>query len=98
LRGVAAVGHGPGHRTFTHGVANTDRGGYHETITQASLRAARAFASARPAEPLYVTVNALLDSPLGRPDWLLAHWSKTRLMSVEARRVWLEPDLQPLPF
>jgi hypothetical protein len=32
------------------------------------------------------------------PDWILAHWSKERLFSVEARREWLEPDLQPLSF
>jgi hypothetical protein len=80
------------------GVANTDTGGYHETITQASLRAAQAFLAARPTEPLYVSVNALLASHLGRHDWMLAHWSKERLFSVEARRAWVEPDVQPLPF
>ncbi|WP_293907088.1 hypothetical protein [Phenylobacterium sp.] len=41
---------------------------------------------------------ALLASPYGRPDWLLAHWSRDVLFSVQARREWVEPDLQPLPF
>jgi hypothetical protein len=29
---------------------------------------------------------------------LLAHWSEPRLMSVAARRAWLEPDLAPLAY
>lgn len=82
----------------TTGVANTDSSGYHETITRASLRAARAFLSEDGARPLFATCNALLSSRLGKSDWLLAHWSRPRLFSAEARQVWVEPDLQPLPF
>jgi len=80
------------------GVANTDTGGYHETITQASLRAARAFLAEYSALELYAVANALMASPLGRSDWLLAYWTKPVLFSVEARRRWVEPDLKPLPF
>ena len=80
------------------GVANTDSSGYHETITQASLRAARAFLAGRPHLPLYEVCNELMASPLGRSDWLLAYWSRPWLFSVEARRSWVEPDLQPLPW
>lgn len=80
------------------GVANTDSSGYHETITQASLRAARAFLAKRTHLPLYAVCNELMASPLGRSDWLLAYWSRARLFSVEARRSWVEPDLQPLPW
>ncbi|WP_374468375.1 hypothetical protein [Phenylobacterium sp.] len=77
------------------GTPNTDSEGYHETITQASLRAARAALVGRtPAEAL----AALLAGPCGRSDWLLAHWSRARLFSVEARRAWVAPDLAPLPF
>jgi hypothetical protein len=76
------------------GVPNTDDGGYHETITLASIAAARAFLDARPApRPLHEVVDELMASRLGRPEWLLAHWSKDRLFSVEARRGWVEPDL-----
>jgi hypothetical protein len=78
------------------GVPNTDEGGYHETITLASIAAARAFLAARPpATPLHQAVDALMASRLGRPDWLLAFWSKERLFSVAARRSWVEPDLAP---
>lgn len=80
------------------GVANTDSGGYHETITQASLRATRVFLAAHPGLPLFAAVNELLRSPLGQPEWLLEYWSKERLFSVAARRQWVEADLAPLPF
>jgi hypothetical protein len=80
------------------GGANTDTDGYHETITQASLRAARSFLRQDPGGSLFAVCNALLASPLGRSDWLLAYWSRERLFSLDARRRWIEPDLKPLPF
>ena len=80
------------------GVANTDTSGYHETITMASLRAARAFFHEDPTRPLFETCNALLTSPLGESNWLLAYWSRPRLFSVEARRAWLNPDLAAFPY
>jgi hypothetical protein len=80
------------------GVANTDTEGYHETITQASLRAARSFLRQDPARTLSATCNALMASPLGKPDWLLVYWTRARLFSVEARRCWVDPDLKALPF
>ena len=80
------------------GGANTDHEGYHETITQASIGAARRFLNGFPASrPLHEIVDLLMASPLGHPDWLLVHWSRARLFSVEARRGWLEPDLLALP-
>ena len=81
------------------GRVNDDSGGYHETITQASLRAARGVLDAYPADmPVWRIVNALMSSGLANPNWLLEYWSRDRLMSVAARRQWLEPDLKSLPF
>lgn len=81
------------------GVANTPTSGYHETITQASLRAAGATLARHPANaPIYAVANALMASPLGRSDWLLGYWSRARLFSVEARREWLDPDLASFPY
>lgn len=78
------------------GVPNTDADGYHETITLASLAAARAVLAAHPpGTPLHEVLAALLAGPLGRSAWPLACWSKERLFSVEARRRWVEPDLAP---
>ena len=81
------------------GRVNDDNGGYHETITQASLRALKGVLDAYPADvPVYTIVNALMASSMANPNWLLEYWSQPRLMSVEARRQWVEPDLKALPF
>ena len=80
------------------GTPNTDTGGYHETITLASLRAAHAWLAESPHAPLHEVLEELLASRFGRSDWLMAHWSKPLLFSVTARRSWVEPDLEPLPF
>lgn len=80
------------------GGQNTDTSGYHETITQASIRAARAFLVERRHQSLFETCNELMSSPLGKPDWLLTYWSRARLFSAEARRTWHDPDLQPFPY
>lgn len=81
------------------GGENTDHAGYHETITQASLRAAADFLARSPAgAPLHEITEALMASPLGDKDWPLTYWSRPVLFSVEARRAWVEPDLQALPF
>lgn len=80
------------------GVANTDTAGYHETITVASLRAARYWLERREGKALHTLLNELLASDLGRSDWLLTYWSKPLLFSTEARRRWIDPDLRVLPF
>jgi len=81
------------------GGVNDDTSGYHETITQASLRALRGVLNANPGDmPIYKIVNALMASTMGNPNWLLEYWSRDVLMSVEARRQWREPDLKALPF
>lgn len=80
------------------GGVNDDHNGYHETITQAYLAAIRGFAAALPtATGDGEAVVRLLETPLGDKAWPLAHWSRERLFSVEARRAWVEPDLEPLP-
>ena len=80
------------------GVHNTDTTGYHETITLASLRAARAWLRDRPEVPLHEALNGLLGTEYGHASWLLSYWSKPLLFSVAARREWVDPDLRELPF
>ncbi len=77
------------------GVANTDTTGYHETITQASLRAASAHLT---GAPLHYICNDLLNGPLANPSWLLEYWSQELLFSPPARRHWINPDREPLPY
>lgn len=81
------------------GVANTEMGGYHETITRASIRAAHHLLGSHSEDvPLHGIFESLMASELGRSDWLLRYWSRPRLFSAEARRRWLEPDLKGLPY
>ena len=81
-----------------HGTIDSDTRGYHETITCAYVRLIAAFLRARPAEePLADSLAALLASPLAARDVLTRHYSRPVLVSVAARRGWVEPDLDPLP-
>ena len=83
------------------GVPNSDTRGYHETITLASLRAARSFLDHHPggeAAPLHEILRDLMASELGDQHWILEHWSPDLLFSPQARKRWAEPDLRPLPF
>lgn len=80
------------------GGVNSDSEGYHETITRVFLHGVRLFLSeADTKEPLHELVNELLLSPMGKRDWPLRFYSRERLFSVEARRIFIEPDLQALP-
>ncbi len=80
------------------GGENTDTAGYHETITQASLRETKRFLDAHPASrPLHAIHALLMDGPLGDREWMLDYWTRARLFSVEARQGWVEPDIAPLP-
>lgn len=78
---------------------NTDTGGYHHTITLASMRAAQHFLYDYAFEvSLNTVLSRLMASRFGKSDWLLVHWSREVLFSVLARRSWVDPDLSPLPF
>jgi hypothetical protein len=80
------------------GNVNDDHHGYHDTITRAYVvliadlvEAERRRASTPPSHESLV--HAVLAHPLARKDALLRFYSRDRLMSVDARRGWGEPDL-----
>lgn len=79
------------------GTANSDTGGYHETLTQFYLMAIRGYL-AHKAEALTLEAASamVLASPIGQRDFPLTYYSQDRLFSLEARRGWVEPDLRPL--
>ena len=80
------------------GTPNSDSEGYHDTITRAYLRGISLFVEeADVTRSIHDLVNELLMTPMGRRDWPLRFWSKDRLLSVEARRGWVEPDLTAMP-
>ncbi len=79
------------------GTANSDTGGYHETLTQFYLMAVRGFlAHQAEALTLEVATATVLASPIGQRHFPLTYYSHNRLFSLEARRVWVAPDLRPL--
>ena len=80
------------------GTPNTNTSGYHETITLASLRVADAVLREYAEAPLSDALAALMVREFGASGWLLAYWRRDTLFSAEARRVWVEPDLQQLPY
>ena len=80
------------------GGVNSDSEGHHETITRVFLAGVRLFlAEADRTEPLHELVNELLLLPMGRRDWPLRYYSRERLLSVEARRAFIPPDIAALP-
>ena len=79
------------------GGVNDASQGYHETITQAFIRAVRVACARMPDLPLADRVNTLLLSDEGHRDWPLRFYSRERLFSAEARLSRVEPDLRPLP-
>ena len=81
----------------SHGTANTDTSGYHETITRCYVTLIAAFLSHAPAyRGVAESVQLLLSSPLAARDALLAFYTTEALFSVEARRGWVPPDRHPL--
>jgi hypothetical protein len=86
-------------RTYNASVGgvNDAAQGYHETITQVSIRAVRRHLAGTEGQGLTARVNALLQAPEGRRDWPLRFYTPDLLFSPAARLGWVEPDLQPLP-
>lgn len=79
------------------GVPNCETRGYHETITAFYVATIARYLALIPASmPLLEQVHGLLNHPLGSKAIAFSFYSKERLLSVEARRAWINPDLRPL--
>jgi len=76
------------------GTPNTDSGGYHETITRLYLWHMERHIQCEAALGFEASLAGLLASPMAGSTWPLTFYTKERLFSVEARRGWVEPDLQ----
>lgn len=71
--------------------------GYHETITRAFMQLV--FAAVAETGPHSSSVEFCKSHPeLMDKKALLNYYSRDRIMSWEAKREFIEPDLQPLPF
>lgn len=80
------------------GGVNSDTEGYHETITQCFIVAARRALARSEGRGPAERVNALLLAEEGRRDWPLRFYSGELLFSKEARLGWVEADVQALPI
>ena len=81
------------------GIPNTDTSGYHETMTSFWLHILqKEFADGNgQVHWNQATLDELLFSEkLANRNLWLEHYSKERMMSVEARKGLVEPDLKPL--
>ncbi len=78
-----------------HGLVETAARGYHETITRVWLVLVRALMKEQPAATSAEFVDAG-GAWLAR-EALFGHYSRDRLMSLEARARFVEPDVDPLP-
>lgn len=80
-----------------HGTENTDFSGYHETITLFYIWTIGAFLRENTAEmSLSESANSLLASKYADRLFPLKFYSRENLMSKEARKNWVAPDLQEL--
>lgn len=80
-----------------HGILTTPTGGYHETMTLFWMRFVRSFLEGERNEgrSLVALANELIrGAGVGLP---LTFYTRALLFSPEARAVWVEPDLKPLP-
>jgi hypothetical protein len=79
-----------------HGIITTRESGYHETITLFWMRMVRRYLDTAAREcSLVALANGLIES-YGNSRLPLEYYTRERLMSVEARARWLEPDLKSL--
>lgn len=73
-----------------------DRRKYNETITLFWIKLVRGFLDRTDtSRPLPAIINELLEA-CGSSQLIYSYYSKERLLSDEARKEWIEPDLMPL--
>jgi len=81
---------------IAHKVPDKPDRGYHETMTQAWMRLThQALHECGKSESSEVFLSR--HASLLSKDAILAHYTKERIMSPEARQQFIEPDLKPLP-
>jgi len=79
-----------------HGTPNTDRGGYHETITRFYVQWIGRFVRERGRSKPFDELAAELVAAAGDNKVPLRYYSSAVLFSAAARLRWVEPDLASL--
>jgi len=80
----------------SHGTANTDTGGYHETITRVFILVMARFLAAADRSRSLDELTADFIARYPTSDLPLRFYSRKQLFSLQARREWVEPDLAPI--
>ena len=97
-KGVAAMRDGVVQYNVSCGVENTLTSGYHETITVFYMimiaYKLRTVSGAFSETGKYMHI---LNSELSRPGVINEYYSKDLICSDQARKSWVDPDLQDLP-
>jgi hypothetical protein len=81
----------------SHWTANTDRGGYHETITRFFVLVMADFLARSEAQRPFAELAAELIATYPDSKLPLRYYSRELLYSVAARREWVEPDITSWP-
>lgn len=83
---------------LAHGIKTTKDSGYHETLTLFWIRMASQYLSSVTSDSSLVDIANKLIQDYGNPRFPLEYYSRELLMSWEARKDWVEPDLKPVSF
>lgn len=76
------------------GTPNSETEGYHETITKFWLLMARTFIKNKSTQSVPELCNEFIASGFTSTNLPLEYYSPDVLFSLEARRIWVEPDLR----
>jgi hypothetical protein len=79
------------------GIITTEKSGYHETMTIFWIRMIRNFLSTATLECSLVGLINELVRHYSNKNLPFDYYTQERLMSWDARRSWIEPDLKALP-
>jgi hypothetical protein len=78
------------------GGVNTDTSGYHETLTQFWISVVATFLERNITEMSVEVLAHKLIQQNYAASLPLDYYSRERVFSVEARKIWLPPDLKPM--
>lgn len=94
---IASIKEGIKKYNVSVGGENTDHSGYHETITVFYIRQIITYVLQTCADKQFESkLKGLWLQEFLAKDFPLTYYSRELLMSKEARKNWLAPDLQPL--
>lgn len=79
-------------------VENTIKSWYHETITRFWKEILTAFVMNQDTSDMHTITNDFLQTDKSKSEYIFEFYSKELLFSLEARRDFVEPDIQSIPL